>query len=506
MRARLATFAHLLHIRAMLAPGVRHLRSLVAAATSITLVAFAGSAAIAQALALHAQGTARTPTGTLGGMVFDSTANVPLAGATVLLTHATRADVEPVSLTSDADGRFVARDLPLGRWLVTFLHRAADEYGIAPIPHEVAVIDGNPSVVTLSLPPARILRSALCGRGAGGDSLGILVGSVRDAETGAWMDGATVLVSWRVITIDKGIHVETRRLPATTGSDGTFRICRLPSGDALAVSATAPVAPAGKVRRSGELFIVVAPIGITRLELGIGELDAAAAADTRPGARLKGRSRLGGVVVDALGKPRADVRVLVVGTGQFAVTGDAGTFAIDSLPAGSWTVEARAIGMTPVRAMVQLAPDTTTTATLAFERWVPTLDRVVVYGRVPPEQKFMDDFLMRRDRGLGNFYTAAEIEERNIQQLSQLLAGIPGVRVHANPRPGRSPVVLGRGNCAAEVFVNGVFTLGGNDDIDALVRPREILALEVHDDVNGAPSTFGSRSGCVVIGIWTRKQ
>jgi hypothetical protein len=140
-----------------------------------------------------------------------------------------------------------------------------------------------------------------------------------------------------------------------------------------------------------------------------------------------------------------------------------------------------------------------------FERWTPALDRVVVYGKPPAEQRFLEDFLERRDRGLGQFYTRDEIMRRGIVQLSQLLMTISSVRVRPNPRPGRSPMIEGRGACKAEVFVNGVRVPDGDSDVDALVRPQDILGLEVHDQVNGVPAAFGSVSNCLVVGVWTRR-
>ena len=458
-----------------------------------------------------ATATNRAVTGALGGMVFDSITFTPLAGATVLLTHASRNDVDPISLVADTSGRFLARDLVPGRWVVTFFHHSADEYGISPVPKDVSVGEGTISNVTLGLPGPRELRIALCGR-APSDSVGVLVGSVRDEETGQFLAGASVTVSWRVIDMNAGtgVKMSTQRVPTTTSSDGTYRLCGLPTEDPLSIRATARGTRPGETLRSGEVFAALAPGGITRLQLGVGHLptDAVVADDktnSARGTRLTGRARLGGVVSDPQGKPKSDVRVIVLGTGQQVTTNDAGAFRFDSLPVGSWTVEARAIGTTPVRATVQLAPDSLTRSSLIFAAWKPTLDRVVVYGKPPMEQRFMDDFLERRDRGLGTFLTQAEIAERNIQQLSHLLYTIPSVRVRQNPRAGRSPMIEGPGGCKAEVFVNGARVADGDTDVDALVRPYDILAIEVHDQVNGVPAQFGATNQCLVVGIWTRR-
>ena len=371
--------------------------------------------------------------------------------------------------------------------------------------------EGTTSTLLLPLPGPRTIRSTLCGRAGSTDSLGVLVGSVRDEETGQWVGGAAVTVAWRIIDMREGVKVGTQRVPVTTAPDGTFRLCGLPSEDPLSVRAAARSADPKETLRSGELFVVVAPAAITRVQLGMAHLAAEAA---RPGSdaigaapttRLRGRSRLAGTVSDPQGRPKADVRVMVLGTGQEVATGESGGFAFDSLPAGSWTVEARAIGVAPIRAAVQLSPALPARASLAFAKWTPMLDRVVVYGKAPAEERFMEDFLARRERGLGTFITREEIERRGIVQLSQLLYSIPSVRVRPNPRAGRSPMIEGRGGCQPDVFVNGMRVMDGHSDVDAIVRPQDILAVEVHDEINGVPSSFGSTKQCLVVGVWTRR-
>lgn len=519
----LATFAHRLHIRGM--PTSRAallavaLPALAAAALPLGAQQTGGILRAPRTVATKAPETATsTVTATPGvtavhGVVFDSTANRPLADASVLLTHATRADLEPLTVVADSAGRFAASALAPGRWMLTFLHRAADEYGLAPVPRDVAVAEGTTTALRLALPGPRAMRAALCGPGSVSDSVGVLVGSVRDEETGRWVADASVTVSWRVIEMREGVRISTQRLPVTTGPDGTFRMCGLPSEDPLSVGAAARAATPNETLRSGEVFVVVEPATVTRLEVGMGRVAASAAGVTAagdalggaPAARLLGRSRLSGVVSDPQGRPKAGVRVMVLGTAHELSTGESGAFAFDSLPAGSWTVEARAIGLAPIRATVQLAPARPARASLMFAKWAPMLDRVVVYGRAPAEQRFMDDFLARRERGLGKFITRDEIERRGVVQLSQLLYQIPAVKVRPNPRAGRSPLIEGRGGCQPDVFVNGMRVADGHSDVDAIVRPQDILGIEVHDEVNGVPSAFGATRQCLVVGIWTRR-
>jgi hypothetical protein len=476
----------------------------------------AALAAATQLLVGQQPGGGPGATGTLTGTVYDSTAAAPLSGASVLLTHATRGDVPSLNIVADSSGRFAAHDLAPGRWIVAFLHRVTEEYGVAAVPREITIAGGDSGDVVLSLPRARTLREAVCGDVAAQDSAGVLVGSVRDEDTGEWVAGATVTAEWRIMQISNGVKMTTRSAPAVTAPDGTFRLCGLPTEDALTLRAVRPL-PAGtsEALSSGEIFVTLPTAGIARAHIGVGRLPMAtvsalyAPPPTMSGVprvppRVSGRAQLEGVVSDPNGRPLPGARILVLGTGRGALTGDNGTFRFDSLPSGSWTVETRALGYTPLRTPVLLGA-TPATLRLGFAKWVPALDRVVVYGKMSAKDRFLADFLERQARGVGTFFTEADVERYKPNQLTELLLRVPGVRLSPSRRPGDPARVSGRGGCEVDVFVNGNRVAEGGNEFDWLMRPADVLAIEVHDPINGTPGAFGSSTACLVIGLWTKR-
>jgi hypothetical protein len=71
-----------------------------------------------------------------------------------------------------------------------------------------------------------------------------------------------------------------------------------------------------------------------------------------------------------------------------------------------------------------------------------------------------------------------------------------------------------RGPCRPAVYVDGTYVFGGRntpagtegDRIDDYVIPTEVEAVEVYDSPGSLPAEFGgSRAGCGVVVIWTRR-
>jgi hypothetical protein len=197
---------------------------------------------------------------------------------------------------------------------------------------------------------------------------------------------------------------------------------------------------------------------------------------------------------------------VVLGTDAHVTTASGGTFRLDRLPDGSWTLEARAIGYEPARVPVVLAQRADAVATLVLDRRAAALDRVVVHGRAP-ESLATIGFLARRRTNIGGaFLGPSELADRQARTVTDMLRSVRGVQV----RPGTSgfgAVVRGRGDCRPDVFVDGMLAQGGADVIDDLVAPNDLLAVEVYAGPGGTPPEFvpplGGECGAVV--LWTKR-
>jgi hypothetical protein len=467
---------------------------LALAACAIATVPLAAQVPTAQASATS---------GALAGAVWDSTARAPLAGAVVLLAPAGGGDGTTLNVLADTLGRWAAGGLEPGVWKVTFLHRRAEEYGMVPVPREARVGAGDTTRVELALPSAATLRTALCGTLASSTEKGVIVGSVRDEDAGAWVAGARVLVGWRILDVTPRPRLRTVRVPATTVEDGTFRLCGVPADDGMLVEAGASVNGDSVV--SGEITVLAGEDGVTRVQIGLGRLVTVRDSSAPGGAtRLVGTARLEGVVLDPSGQPRAGAHVLVLGTGREVVTSDAGTFRVDSLPSGSWTVDAFSLGLAPTRTFVNLAPGATAHATLQFEATVATLERVRIFGKPSAAQRLMDDFFKRREMGFGRYFTPDDLDKWRPTMLSSLFYQVPGARVF--PTPTGMGAIRGRGGCVPEVYLDGMLIMDGADALDVIAPVHDVLAVEAHNEPAGLPGNVVPRTMCMTVLVWTKRD
>lgn len=134
---------------------------------------------------------------------------------------------------------------------------------------------------------------------------------------------------------------------------------------------------------------------------------------------------------------------------------------------------------------------------------------VVARTRVDPSPMFRD--LERRiERGFGEYVTRQDIEERNPSYVTDLLAEVPGVRLQSSGRGSRRIVRIGRSNCPAQVFVDGMLMnvpgMAREVAIDDYVSPHDVAAIEVYRGLASVPAQFlNENAHCGVVAIWTRR-
>ena len=474
--------------------------------------------------AAAASSAARAPTGTLGavyGVVYDSLAGGPLAGATVQLARA--GDLTGGrAVAADAAGAFRIDALAPGRYLVGFEHPLLDLLGVEVRPRLVALGPGDAARVDLGGPALARVRPAGCGTPqAPADSSGLLAGRVRDAADGAPVANATVVLTWSELAFGRGgPRVERRRAPVTAGPDGRFVVCGVPAGVELVATAAAPG------RASGEVALDVPPRGFVVRDFMIGDSAAAAALGTAVTAApngaadpptagatsapvVRGTARLTGTVRATAGRRVPRARVLVWGTGAAAVAGADAVFSLAGLPAGTRTVEVRAIGFAPQRVAVDLAAGRTGTLDVRMARTVPVLGPVTVFGTPAAASPLVRGFLDRRAHSAyGQFLTAEDLARLQPFDVVDALRGLGGMRVAPNGHMGYKVIgasTLGRSGCQAAVFLDGL-ALDPDEEIDRYVRPRDVVGVEVYRNALFAPPQYVGAQGidCSIVMIWTR--
>lgn len=468
-----------------------------------------------------ARPAAAGPLGAVHGVVFDSLTRRPLAGATVQSVRAGDL-LGGRTVTTDSTGAFRIDSLAPGRYLVGFLHPVLDLLQVEAAPRVVEVGPRGDAVrVDLAVPDLARVRPVLCGSAqAPADSTGLLAGRVRDAADDAPpVANATVVLTWSELSLEeRGVRTAHRRVAVTTGPGGSYVVCGVPAGVELAATAAAPG------RASGQVALEVPPRGFVVRDLTLGDTAAVAAAiapergasarrragpSAAAGAVARGTARLTGTVRDSAGRPVRGGRAFVWGAADTTTVGADGTYTLGGLPAGTRTLEVRAIGFAPRRVAVDLAAGRTGIVDVRMERAVVSLNPVTVYGTPRPPSLLVREFLERRSHGaFGRFVTAEDLARTQPPQVSWALRAVPGLQLAPNGRLGHT--ILGRGkggagSCPALVLLDGT-ALEPGDEIDQFVSPQQVAGIEVYADPAFAPPQYGGArlTGCSMVLVWTR--
>jgi hypothetical protein len=438
---------------------------------------------------------------TVLGTVYDSVGRRPLAGAVVQLVPVERRGVA-FSATTDADGMFRIAGVPRDRYLIGFLHPGIDSLGLGAPTRTVDVRGDSALQVPLALPAGATIRAQLCGPGDPKDSSGVVLGFVRDADSGQPLGGSTVVAMWSELVLDKrAIRQEQRQLPGKTSPEGWFAICGLPTDATLAARAELGG------RASGYIELEVPARGVLHRDFGI-PADSAAVAVSDQGTTSggapprRGTAQLTGTVRGRNGKPLAGAQVIAWGSGSSTLTSDQGTYALANLPAGTQTIEARLVGYVPRRVAVDLASAHTTSVSITLTDRVTALEAVQIFGKRSQRASDLTGFLERKQRGLGRFISADDIERQNAMQFTDILYTVPGVRVV--PRGPFDQAIQMRGGCTPTVYIDRVRLINA-DNLNGMVSPNDIVGIEVYG-TSTAPVQFYSTTGCGSIVIWTRSR
>lgn len=271
----------------------------------------AGLLTSAQAGLLTAQDT-DGPTGTILGMVYDSTASAPLAEARVaVMGTAAIAD-------TGENGEFRLDGVPEGEHTVMFFHPRLGTLGVAGSTQQVVVRGESVAEAYLAIPSRETILTAWCSvdGGTGNTSIG---GIVTDALTGVPLPGA------RVVALGDRVGVMQRRrvvLEARTENSGEFRLCGLDAAAEISISASFGTN-------------TTLPVEITRPGPHVMDLTI----------HISDPVTIRGTVMDyATRAPLAGARVRLIGTRHDILTDAEGEFGFTGIPPGKQIIQTDNLG------------------------------------------------------------------------------------------------------------------------------------------------------------------
>lgn len=213
-----------------------------------------------------------------------------------------------------------------------------------------------------------------------------------------------------------------------------------------------------------------------------------------------------GRVTDSMGVAIRDADIGVIALRRLLRTDDSGRFVMSQLPRGVHEVTVRRLGYKPQRLL--LDADTvrdTLHVRLRAEPFV--LAGVGINARETRLRHGIEDFYRRRVKGVGTYWTRADIENYNTQRTSDVLRTAPGlrlVRVGSGMGVRFNSTSIVRRDCTPMIWLDGQRAPGLEVD-DVLAR--DIEGIELYSGPSTTPmqfSQYSSSSTCGTIAIWTR--
>lgn len=184
-----------------------------------------------------------------------------------------------------------------------------------------------------------------------------------------------------------------------------------------------------------------------------------------------------------------------------------GAFRLYTGPIDTVTLSVRRLGFAPVSALLSARNRQWDTVVVELERVAQQLAPSTTSASAATRRLGLRDFEERRDKGLGEFVTRADIVARNTMRPSDVVRTTRGVRLVKLASGGfgvRFAAFAGkRPNCVPNMWIDGQLARGAElDDLTA----NDIEAMELYENWTSTPVEFskGPSLPCGTIVVWTR--
>ena len=228
--------------------------------------------------------------------------------------------------------------------------------------------------------------------------------------------------------------------------------------------------------------------------------------------------RVRGQVVDAEGGPLADVLVLLsTGTREpvGALSDSAGNFVVVLPAAGTWQVSATRLGyQSPPPALLDFAPGEEVALAIRMSVDAVSLAPVQVVGRRRVASRVEEVYARiqnMRDRGVGRGLTRLELERLSPQSVGAAVGTLSGrVRAVESVSPIVNTLLIRDGtrpggHCAPAVYVDGFRVNHRPANVNLMIDPRHVEAVELYIGGAQVPVGFHDPRGCGSVLIWSKQ-
>ncbi len=414
-------------------------------------------------------------TGIVRGLVYDSTAQQPLADAAVFLWGT------PYRSVTDSVGRFEIADVPSGDYTLYFFHVRLGELGVSPGPTPVGVVGDTVIEVELATPSIFTSIVSDCLFEERRPGTGALAGWVGDGETGMPMPRAQVDLAWST-----SASKEPSRLTLEADAGGWYRTCEAPAD--VPITASARFLDRQGLRRE----VTVSEGGVAEAGFLLWEV--------RP-------SRVTGRIVDAeAGRPVAEAEVWLRGTSFRGITSPDGEFRFGQVPPGSYMLFVKHLGYGVKQDTLEVPSGEEISVDMRVDAEVFEIAPLTVtVASRPSTERAMGGLIIDRasiDKVRGRVRDAADVIQTQ---------NIPGVIIRRRGdgslcvgyAPGQVRMMFNTGCVPMVIFINNVRAT--NTELALQMPPDSIDRIILYRPVE-AGALFGLGSGNGVLAIYTRSR
>jgi hypothetical protein len=225
-----------------------------------------------------------------------------------------------------------------------------------------------------------------------------------------------------------------------------------------------------------------------------------------------GSARLTGVVRDQNGRPVPDASAQVLDRPGAVRTDSGGRFSFTGVPAGTQTLDLKAIGFAPSRHTVVLRSDSANRAEIRVDRSAQAIAPVRILGQRAESSRWVAGFEERRRRGIGWHLTADEIARTGAIYAGDLLRRAPGLMGEYTANGERNFTMRGNFSgkrCRPTYYLDChrwfPLSQGAIVELERFVLTSDIHGIEVYNAGATIPAAFDMGTGCGVVLIWTKR-